>query len=235
MTTQFQSLLAQHVASSMLKQLRLSEFLGQHNWDVDLVRGEVSFGPGRAFAIQVMGTESQGSGTWLWGWANEASHIPPQLLRCASTLRELGQREGIEELSLPEINLGDIDGHALAMVASGLCGSSAYYRGPYDGGALFFTVHGVPLPEGAASPLEAINTMNAAIMQYPLDHGLMVRSFLGQQGFQVIEQERSLLATAPGGSQITINLDAQGRIAGMETTLTQETTPPAKKPWWKMG
>ena len=63
--TKFQELLSQHIASSLLKQQNLSNFLGDYNWNVDLETGKVDFGKGRIYPIQIIGTESEFTGTWL--------------------------------------------------------------------------------------------------------------------------------------------------------------------------
>ncbi|HVF10355.1 MAG TPA: hypothetical protein VNA16_06115 [Abditibacteriaceae bacterium] len=234
--TKFQELLSQHIASSLLKQQNLSNFLGDHNWNVDLETGKVDFGKGRSYPIQIIGTESEVSGTWLWGWANEGSDIPAHLLTCTTTLQELGAREGIEELTQPQIELDKVDGHMLAMVACGVCKANAYYRGPYDGGALFFTMQQMPLQnQQTASPLEIINIMSSVISQFPVNHKTMVQSFLNHQGFQLAEGEGEIIASVANGSDITVKFDNLGRINGMETTAVPEPQSTAKKSWWRFG
>jgi hypothetical protein len=66
-------------------------------------------------------------------------------LTCATTLQDLGTREGIEELTQPQVESNKVKGHMFAIVACGVCNANAYYRGPYKGGALFFTMQQMPL------------------------------------------------------------------------------------------
>lgn len=234
--TKFQELFSQHIASSSLKQQNLSAFLGDHNWNVNLETGKADFGKGRIYPIQIVGTESEVNGKWLWGWANEGSDIPANLLTCATSLKALGINEGIEELAESQIELNEVDGHMLAMVTCGVCNADAYYRGPYDGGALFFTMQQMPLQnQQAASPVELINIMSAVISQFPVNHKIMAQSFLNQQGYSLAESEGKIVASAANGNDITVGFDELGRINGMETTAVPESQATAKKSWWRFG
>jgi hypothetical protein len=49
-------------------------------------------------------------------------------------------------LATPAFSLIEWSGHQIAMVCTGLLGAAPYYRGPYDGGALYFAVEGIQLP-----------------------------------------------------------------------------------------
>lgn len=218
-TSKFQALVSQHIATSLLKQQTLANFLGNHNWNVDMSAGSVDFGQGRVYPIQIVGTESELRRTWLWGWANAASSIPPQLLTCATGLRALGDKEGIAELTQPQLALHDIDGHLLTMTACGVCGADAYYRGPYEGGAVFFLIQQLPLQkQQPASSVELINLISSVIAQFPVDHMVMVRSFLHQQGYSLTESEGKIGAFAADGKEITVSFDQMGRISNLETT-----------------
>ncbi|NOK59489.1 MAG: hypothetical protein GFH27_549285n13 [Chloroflexi bacterium AL-W] len=223
--TTFQDLLSQHIASSLLKQQALGDFLGNHNWGVDITAGTVDFGKGCVYPIQIIGTESDINGTWLWGWANDASGIPPQLLTCANTLRELGEEQQIDILSQAQLQLGEIDGHLLTIVASGVCNADAYYRGPYDGGAVFFLIKQSPLAEQApTSPITLINMISSVISQFSVQHRLMVQAFLQQQGYQLTESLTEVIALSPSGHTITITFDDMGRISNMKTSTGVERT-----------
>ena len=76
-------------------------------------------------------------------WANTQSGIPAPLLRACESLRARGDRDGIPELTAPQLPLDAWDGHLIAMIASALTRECAgYYRGPYDGGAIFVLLTG---------------------------------------------------------------------------------------------
>jgi hypothetical protein len=215
-----QTLLSRHAASSFHKQAALAEWLGQHEWAVDLTTGQVDFGRGRIFSFHVLGTESNVSGTWKWGWANTESNISDSLLRAANTMRDLGRQNEIRALCEPDLDLDEADGHTLSVIAAGVCGSNGYYRGPYEGGALFFLIENLPpaLPPNAA---QAINTLAQVIGAFPVDHGLAARSFLAEQGYTLAEDAGALRATSPRGEEIM-------SLSTRSAASRDEHGPPAK-------
>jgi hypothetical protein len=136
----FHELFSRYIAVSFGKQLHLAELVGSSNWHFDLSSGLLSFGNEYRWQVQVLGSEAEESQTWLWAWANEASGIPTALLGSALTLRMLGESHGIAELVEPEVPFGEVNGHLLAMIGSGVCRADAYYRCPYQGGAAFVLI-----------------------------------------------------------------------------------------------
>lgn len=232
----FQELLSRHIGSTLLKQQALSDFLGKHNWNINLDTGLVDFDYGRVYPIQIIGTVSEISGTWLWGWANEASGIPTQLLTCVEQLRTLGTQARIQELIQPQLDLHQVDGHALTMVPCGVCQADAYYRGPYEGGAVFFVIQQSPLQtREPASPIELVNLMSSIISQFSVDHKVMVRSLLQQQGYDLTEGADKIIASSADSKEIVINFDNAGRISEMQTTAKPASGSTNKKAWWRFG
>ena len=139
MLTNFADDFARLVGSATARQLALGELLGDRPWQVDLEKGTAAFSE-LVFPIQLLGTEAEGDNTWLWAWANEASSLPESILMSSRQLRALGTTRGPDLLATPSFPLERISGHQLAMVCTGLLETGPYYRGPYDGGALYFTI-----------------------------------------------------------------------------------------------
>ncbi len=65
-----------HAALSFDRQLALARAVGKQDWRCDLESGVPSFGPGRCWPVQILGTESEASRTWLWAWANPSADVP---------------------------------------------------------------------------------------------------------------------------------------------------------------
>jgi hypothetical protein len=205
-------------ASALARQTAFADFLGERGWGVDLGAGAVTFGPDLRFPIQLLGTESELDRTWLWAWANEQS-IPPGLLRAAEWLREYGLHNQIQELTQANLLLDHADGHLLAMLSAGLTGR-CYYRGPYDGGALFFLVEGVPPAVLAPVSLErTVTVMTQVLQMYDLDHRTLVENFLSQQGFAVMRTATTISARHPSGSGLQVGLDQLGRIERIQADV----------------
>jgi hypothetical protein len=230
--TTFQDLLSQHVGTSFARQLAFADFLGDRNWSVDVQQGIVTFGRDLRFSIQLLGTEAERDSSWLWAWANKESNLPEQVLCSCNELRELGNRKGIQEFSERTFSLEVADGHSIALIASGIDGKCCYYRGPYEGGALFFLVSDVPRQIlGPVESERAVTVITQVISQFTVDHRAMAESFLKSQGFAVELSENSITATRHSDT-ITLSFDGQRRISQIGGTV-QAKQQTQKKSWWQ--
>ncbi len=101
------------------------------------------------------------------------------------------------------------------MIASGLLGSDPYYRGPYDGGALYFILKNVPLAPISVQRIST--TLTQVISSFEVEHLSMVRSFLSDLKLPFDEQP-GLVRTTDGA--IRIEFDALGRISNIQSSQT---------------
>ncbi|MEV0588826.1 DUF6882 domain-containing protein [Nonomuraea sp. NPDC050310] len=211
--------LSRSVATSLARQFALMDLLGNRPWSVDTRAGLIFFGDDLRFPLQLLGTESHGDQSWLWAWANTQSNLPPDLLRAAEWLRDHGRQHGIPELTEPSLPLDRADGHLLALLSAGVTGR-CYYRGPYQGGALFVLLENVPdVVFAPAHPERVLSVLGQALSTYELDHRTLVESFLVQQGWQVESGPGFVGGRHPGGSSLRAELDSYGRIKDLESTL----------------
>src|SRR6478735_5021906 len=184
MPATFAELFARHVGSATARQLALGDLLGERSWAVDIGRGTATFDE-LTFPIQLLGTEAAGDDSWLWAWANEASSLPETILRSAHHLRAVGQKQGPELPATRGLSLDGMSGHEVAIVCTGLLGTGPYYRGPYDGGALFFTIENVTLPDVDSVRISTVLTQ--VISSFAVDHRIASRSFLLDLGYMIDE------------------------------------------------
>jgi hypothetical protein len=222
--TTFPELFSTHVATSFARQLALGDFLDEHTWNVDIRKSIVDFGNDRIYPIQLLGSESEFEETWLWAWANEQSNLPAESLEACARIREFGQEHGISELTEPSFALTVASGHVLAMLSTGLIGNCCYYRGPYEGGALFFLV--LDLPDAVLAPVttaRATTVVSEVISQFDIDHHLMAEQFLTSQGFTVNESGLTMTGTRPDGEEFAIEFDERGLITKTETVIRPRT------------
>ena len=213
--TVFDDLFSRNVVTAMARQLALADLIGDRDWAVDLAAGTATFSHDLRFPIQLLGTESHLDRTWLWAWANSGSDLPADVLRLCGWLRGYGQNSGVAELTEPSFPLDRADGHRLALLASGLTGRP-YYRGPYEGGALFFHLENVP--PSVVAPEQAFTVLGQAVSAFPMDHRVAVVSFLEQQGWRV-ESGAAVTGRHPDGTIMNVTFDQAGRIAEIGGTI----------------
>ena len=87
------------------RQNAFQQYLDKFPWEIDMETGIVSFGDSLdlTFEIQLLGTHSRISNTWLWGWANSSPSRDtwhPSILEAVNSLRRLGGIFDISVISL---------------------------------------------------------------------------------------------------------------------------------------
>ena len=107
-------------------------------WSADLAVGSITFhfsdhsisGP-----VEVLGTWSSESGTWLWAWANES--LPAGVIGASIATKAYGDAHAIEALSARKLDATESVAEDLASVAVELSELAGMYRAPTDNGYLF--------------------------------------------------------------------------------------------------
>lgn len=203
--------------------LRLGEFIGDADWNLDVKGGLLSFVHPRSgdtlvrCPAQIVGSESDANGTFLWAWANTASGLPDTVLQAVNHLRETAETENAdpafqtaEPFPLPHPSFSSEAAYLCAGVADGC----AVYRCPYDGGAAHVVVMTCPeLDTLPADSLRAIRAITSCISVFELDHQAALHAYAG-------EPDKNGVYAAKG---VRVTFDEQGRIANMEATLPSAT------------
>lgn len=211
-------LLTEHCCKALAKQLALQDFLAGVGWQLDVPNGTVTFGGDRTYPVQLLGTESNLSHTWLWAWANDMSDLPEPLLKASHDLKN--RSATVPEFGDASFPLALIDGHRLSMIASGLNPDAAYYRGPNGNGSLFFLVQGLPEELLGRYPTERVLTVLNQCMTGGLahNHKTMAESFLDDQGFEM-EEEGNVMTCTRDGDSIVFIFDEYHRITALTGRL----------------
>jgi hypothetical protein len=230
--SKFLELMESSAGGALARQLALGDYLGTHEWELNTQTGRVDFGKKRAHPIQILGTENQRDGTWMWAWANTGSGLPDAVVELSTRLRDHGAAQGIPELSKGKFRMEHLDGHAIALACSALVGRLPYYRGPYDGGAVFFYVLATPAAVSAPVTVARASTViQQLISGFEVHHERAIAAFLVGEGLYVEANESGLLGRWPHGDEMRIDFDQQGRVTRIDAQASQP--PPAKLPWWK--
>ncbi|WP_020471392.1 DUF6882 domain-containing protein [Zavarzinella formosa] len=208
-------------AISLANQMFLAILARASNWRFDFASGQLSFDNQYRWHSQVLGTESFESNTWLWAWANEASNIPASLVGSAHVMRMLGEVQGFPELTEPEVSLDRIDGHTIAMIASSVCQANAYYRCPYEGGALYVLIMDDNFPKDPTPPLARLATVfPQAISSLDIpDHRLALTGYLDYHGLAYEQIGDRVVAKENGEPALTATFDHLNRLTNLEATI----------------
>jgi len=227
----FKAVFSQYAGIAFAKQLALSDFLGEHRWDVDLQEGIVDFGDNRVYPLQVIGTESNGDGSWLWAWANHQSGFSESLLKASLEVKQYGHTHQISELITDSFPAEPVNGHFLSMIASGLNPNSCYYAGTHPGGGFYFLVNNMPTDViGPFAPERVLTVLAQGIEQFDMDHRVFAESFLKTQGYSTQTTNTDLEANRDQES-LTISFDTNQRIANLKGSIKPAVAKPEKKAW----
>lgn len=148
-------------------------------WNIDLSRGIITFGK-TDYPLQFIGSESNVSHTWMWGW-NNINGFREDILQFPQQLLELGRQWKLRPLTLKEFDLNDTyNGHTLSLAAIALSDRPfCYYRCVHGSGAVFVAFSGLPQRVFEPVGLEKFASITAqCIGQFYLDHRIFVKSFL---------------------------------------------------------
>ena len=131
----FKILLSKYGALALDKQENLSELIGEEVGDLDIEKGQLSFGD-VTFQVQILGFFMQDSKQWSWAWDNE-DIFGEKLIKSALQIKSIGDEFGIPEFTTPLLNATYDDCHTLAMTTSSILAMDAYYAVSEDGLDIF--------------------------------------------------------------------------------------------------
>lgn len=220
-------LMIRYGAIAWEKQLFLSEQLGENppSWQFTMSDGKLRFEDKFAFDIQLLGTESEATQTFLWAWSNDASNIPDALLTAANELKKKLADDEIFTNADPFPTNEQTNGHRLAMIASTVLGANAYYRGPYEGGALYMLIFDDAFPQDTRKPIQRIATGFAQFIQSVqiFDHKQALRYYAQahQLNISTSEEGKHLILEQADGERLQASFDVQNRLTQI-TTITKK-------------
>ena len=210
-------LLAEHGLSALEGQIAFGALIGDRDWQFDQDTGVLSFDDSLRFPAQCLGSEADREKTWLWAWANPSIEEP--LTDLARRARDVGQQRGWDFLVQPELQLDRvIDGHLVALATRGLLGADAYYRCPYDGGALYLMV-ALGAETRADRPAVSEVIVSALSIHPALVSRDSIELYVDQRGAAyTTNDEQVIVEDGP-----TMTFDELGRLTGLEEARTPET------------
>lgn len=210
----FFDLLSLSAAAMISRQNKMGELvIADNNWSYDIRNRQITFGESR-FTAGILGAENEREHTWLWSWASTESNLPE--LAAAPSRRAKRALHGVPEFTEGKFLLEDElhTAHNLAMVSCAVSGKPVcYYRCPYDGGAMFVQVEG--LPEAVFVPVsqhEFMRTFLEVIGSIYCDHRLLAAGFLYMNGNEFTEDDNAITAQI-GENRLRFTFEKVGELS----------------------
>lgn len=235
----FEELFIKHGAASFDKQIYLQAMLGKAGWGLDLTTGVLAFRRPHEeplqLNVQVLGTESEDSNSWLWGWANAEQGFRAELLLSALEVKVQGDRLGVPELTTAELPLSPrVNGARISAIASGICRAGCYFRAPYPRGALYLLVRDPRFKRPVSQPIQRIlrafpmflsdNSSIADQREALLGYLQFYKLDVEVQGQRVVARSHKAARTTIG-KQLADTLVAEFDAAGRLLSLSELVTP----------
>ena len=204
----------QYALISIEKQDKLELLLGDYTHVLDLDSGKIRFNDNLEFSFQVLGTESDNTLIWLWAWAEEQTEeVPAELVRASRELRDWGIHEGVQEFTLPSVDLQRADGRIFSMIASELCKASCYFRDAYEGGSAFYLLYDKLID---AQPFFDLSRLSRRfldlILRYEFNHRNALLSYFRLRGLSAAEKDSTITCELDTGESLSAEFDHEGRL-----------------------
>ncbi len=207
-----QTYLERYALITLEKQDKLESLIKDRMHELDLDAGVIRFDD-LQFPMQILGTESDNTLTWLWAWADEQTEIPPALMQSAIQLRNWGANEGLAEFTLPSVDLDRADGHIIAMIGAEVCQASCYYRDSYEGGAVLLLLFDKLIDDQPPFNRERLRRLLSDIFsRYEINHRDTILSYLRLKNLSPIEDRNLISCELESGERLNAEFDITGRL-----------------------
>jgi len=213
----FSQLVEQYGVASYEKQLRAIGLIGGKNWHLDLEKGIITFGNSQQedelkFPVQLLGTYSHLSGTWIWSWERPEAGIADRALEKVFQILDFGKTYHVNEFITPAFAVDKHFPHLLGLVAVGIYDSSFYYCGDFGDGLVLVTVRDRLID--SASTFEGPtpeSVFSQFIASFEVNHRRALQEYLSSKGYEV-SMDGNILLAADGEDRIEAEFDTLDRV-----------------------
>lgn len=174
-------------ASALEKQRNLYDVTGGLSWNVDMDKEEITFGDDLTFPMQVLGSFSHSSETWLWIWENKAGGYAESVMKQALLLKKYGEENNIDLLTVGKFDAVENDLHIIGMIAVEMFNGSGYYLGNYGQGTMVVTIKSDIIDKVESEELARILTVFPELIStFEIqNHKDAFTNYLTQKGYQL--------------------------------------------------
>lgn len=210
----------------MAHQLKMKERVTQNKkCKIDLNKGTISFGL-KKYKIQVLGTESEGKNTWLWGWANDI--FSEEVCKSAKEIKDKGKELEIEQFFTDKIDITEeINGETISILSCEMIEENVcYYSIKGEKEKLYLLIY--DLPEEIYGKINYdifLESILSVIKSFELDHKLLVESMLEKSRITYKWDENMLIVDSNINARINYEeIDEKLKISSIENVITRDWT-----------
>lgn len=222
MSTTLQDLVNRSVFFSTEMQTHFGALIADAEWEVDFTSDpHLTFTSAEGTVLRgrphLLGSESNGQSTWLWGWEN-INEFPETVVGLAHEVRKFGAAEDVAELVAEELPLDEELALRLTLAAKEATGKWAHYPAAAGAGTTVWLL--VDAPE-LTLPEPRVKTTVRALMQgltqtTVTDHRVALEAYVAKRGIPttVLPETGLRLLFADGSADLSF--DEQNRISNCE-------------------
>ncbi|OHT45361.1 DUF6882 domain-containing protein [Flavobacterium tructae] len=183
-------------ALALEKQRNLYTVTGGLSWNVDMDKEEITFGDHLTFPMQVLGSFSHSSETWLWIWDNKAGGYNESAMKQALLLKQYGEENNIDLLTIGKFDAVSNDLHLIGMIATEMFNGSGYYLGNYGQGTMVVTIKSDLIDKAESEELARILTVFPELIStFEIqNHKNAFTSYLSQKGYKLTSNGNEIKA-----------------------------------------
>ncbi len=187
-------------AIALEKQRNLYNVTGGLSWNVNMDAEEITFGDDLTFPMQVLGSFSHSSETWLWLWDNKAGGYAESVMQQALSLKKYGEENNIDLLSVGKFDAVPNDLHLIGMVATTMFNLSGYYLGNYGQGTMVVTLKDDSIDNTEIEEFSRILTVFPELIStFEIqNHKNAFTNYLSQKGFELSSNGNEIKAEKNG-------------------------------------
>lgn len=210
------------------------DWLGEwSDYDFDPQAQTLSF-DGRPLKVQLLGSHSYETDTWLWGWGNKAYQTSEfvgmtdaaRWLRDASPDRELAWQLRTRLFPMGEqLAQGGVAGWPILYACYAWLKPRGVFQADYGAGRMFVSIHDPALPATRPNPVTLPRLLTEAFGATGLPAAELLQTYANWYGLAFSAGPDGLKLRYPGGSEFTVTLDGEQRPASVQGSLRGDDVP----------
>lgn len=217
MTKTLQDLVNRAVFLSAEMQAAFGRRIADADWEVDFAADPptLRFTGEQPLEVRahMLGSESQQTSTWHWGWDN-INDFPAPVVDLSHAVRRHGAAHELGELTTEEIDLSEELALRLTLAAKTITGLWAHYPVDAGGGSVVWLLVEHPeLTLGQPAIRDLVRSLAQGLTETEVtDHRAALIAYAEQRGFPLVELPADGLRLLAADGSADVTFDEQNRI-----------------------